>query len=132
MEECVQVIYKYSAFYIRDLSIWTLVAVEGGVLEGYFLSILRDKCMVLNIRGKSGYPCLIPKFRGLFTEYDVNCGLFICGYYLLLFFSHSVMSDSCNPVNASPPGSFVYGIFWARLLGWVAISSSMESSQPRD
>ena len=32
----------------------------------------------------------------------------------------------------SPPGSSVHGILQARTLDWVAISSSRESSQPRD
>ena len=31
-----------------------------------------------------------------------------------------------------PPGSSVYGILQARILEWVAFSSSRESSQPRD
>ena len=35
-------------------------------------------------------------------------------------------------MNCSRPGSFVHGIFQARLLEWVAISSSRESSWPRD
>ena len=30
----------------------------------------------------------------------------------------------CNPLDCSPPGSSVHGIFWARILEWVAISSS--------
>ena len=30
----------------------------------------------------------------------------------------------CNPVNCSPPGSFVHGILQARILEWVAISFS--------
>ena len=38
----------------------------------------------------------------------------------------------CDPVDCSPPGSSVHGIFPARLQEWVAISSSRESSQPRD
>ena len=38
----------------------------------------------------------------------------------------------CNPVEYSPPGSSVHGIFQARILGWVAISYSRGSSQPRD
>ena len=37
-----------------------------------------------------------------------------------------------DPVDCSPPGFFVHGIFPARILEWVAISSSRESSQPRD
>ena len=42
------------------------------------------------------------------------------------------MSDSSDPVDCSPPGSSVHGIFQARILEWVAVSSSRESSQPRD
>ena len=32
-----------------------------------------------------------------------------------------------DPMNRSPPGSSVHGIFQARILEWVAISSSRES-----
>ena len=38
----------------------------------------------------------------------------------------------CNPMDCSIPGSSVHGIFQARVLEWVAISFSRESSQPRD
>ena len=38
----------------------------------------------------------------------------------------------CNPMDCSPPGSSVHGMFQARILEWVAISSSRKSSQPRD
>ena len=38
----------------------------------------------------------------------------------------------CDPMDGSPPGSSVHGIFQARILEWVAISSSRGSSQPRD
>ena len=37
-----------------------------------------------------------------------------------------------DPVDTSPPGSSVHGILQARILGWVAISFSRGSSQPRD
>ena len=33
-----------------------------------------------------------------------------------------VMSDSCDPMDCSPPGSSVHGILQARVLEWVAIS----------
>ena len=46
--------------------------------------------------------------------------------------SHSVMSNSCDPLDGSPPDSSIHGIFLERILGWVAISSSWVSSQPRD
>ena len=38
----------------------------------------------------------------------------------------------CDPHGRSPPGSFVHGIFQARILEWVASSSSGGSSRPRD
>ena len=38
----------------------------------------------------------------------------------------------CDPMDCSPPGSSVHGILQARILEWVAISSSRGSSQPRD
>ena len=55
--------------------------------------------------------------------------------------SHSVVFDSLQGVEllqksftllCSPLGSSVYGIVQPRILEWVAISSSRESSQPRD
>ena len=44
----------------------------------------------------------------------------------------SVVSDSCDPVACSPPGASAHGTFQARILEWVAISSSRGSSRPRD
>ena len=36
----------------------------------------------------------------------------------------------CDPMDRSPPGSSVHAILQARILGWVASSSSRGSSQP--
>jgi len=51
--------------------------------------------------------------------------------YLLV---HSKLLQSCltlcDPMDCSLPGSSVRGILQARILEWVAISSSRESSQP--
>jgi len=38
----------------------------------------------------------------------------------------------CDPMDCSLPGSSVHGIFQARVLEWVAISFSRESSRPKD
>ena len=49
--------------------------------------------------------------------------------------AHSVAQSSptlCNPVDCSPPGSCVHGVFQARILTWVAISFSRGSSRLRD
>ena len=35
----------------------------------------------------------------------------------------------CDPMDCSPPGSYVHGILQARILEWVAVPFSMESSQ---
>jgi len=45
--------------------------------------------------------------------------------------SHSVMSG-CEPVDCSPPGSFVYAIIQVRTQEWVAIPFSRRSFWPRD
>ena len=46
--------------------------------------------------------------------------------------SRSVCPTLCDPVDCSPPGSSVHGIFQARVLEWIAISFSRGSSWPRD
>ena len=38
----------------------------------------------------------------------------------------------CDPMDCSPPGSSVHGIFQAVVLEWIAISFSRGSSRPRD
>ena len=46
--------------------------------------------------------------------------------------SRSVVSDFCDPMDCSPPGSSVHGILLARILEWVAITFFRGSSRPRD
>ena len=41
-------------------------------------------------------------------------------------------STLCDSMDCSPPGSSVHGIYQARILEWVAIPFSTESSGPRD
>ena len=53
---------------------------------------------------------------------DTTCWYSVAKSYLTL----------CDSMNRSPPGSSVHGISHERMLGWVAISSSRGSSQPRD
>ena len=38
----------------------------------------------------------------------------------------------CNPMDHSPPGSSIHGLFQPRVLEWAAISFSRGSSQPQD
>ena len=63
--------------------------------------------------------------------------LFISPYSLIMYVksesvSHSVVSDPCDHMDCSPPGSFAHGSFQARILEWVEIPFSRESSWPRD
>ena len=54
----------------------------------------------------------------------------------LILLTIKLLTQSCptlwDPMDCSPPGSSVHGILQARILGWVAISFSRGSSQPRD
>ena len=50
------------------------------------------------------------------------CQYYACGQSL------SFVQLFCNPLDCSPPGSFVHGILQARILKWVAISSPRGSS----
>ena len=52
---------------------------------------------------------------------------FSCSCYLVA----RLYPTLCDFMNCSPPGSSVHGIFQARTLEWVAMSSSRGSSQPR-
>ena len=42
------------------------------------------------------------------------------------------MSNYCDPMDCSLPGSSVHGIFEVRILEWIAISFSRGSSGPRN
>ena len=53
-------------------------------------------------------------------------------YMTMLLCGLQVSLTLSDPVNGSPPVSSVHGIIPARILEWVAISSSRGSSQPKD
>ena len=46
----------------------------------------------------------------------------------VLYVDAQLCPTLCDPVNCSPPGSSVHGSFQARILEWVAISSSRGTS----
>ena len=60
----------------------------------------------------------------------------LCNLLPVNQFSCYLVIKSCptpwEPMDCSPPGSPIHGIFHARILEWVAISFSRESSWPRD
>jgi len=79
--------------------------------------------------------------QGIFPTQESNPDLPHC-WRILYQLSHkgnpneSTIAQSCltlwDPVAYSPPGSSVHGILQVRILEWVAIPFSRESSQPRD
>ena len=77
----------------------------------------------------SDHELFIVKFRLKLKKVGKNTRPFS---YASCTVSHSVVSDSCDPIEGSLPGSSVHGILQARILKWVAISFSRGSSQPRD
>ena len=66
---------------------------------------------------------LIPSNFFLFPWTALKAGFTLIPSGVQLFF---------NPMDCSPPGASVHGISQARILEWVAISSSRGSSRPRD
>ena len=56
---------------------------------------------------------------------------YITFYYLCMLLLQSCLT-LCNPMDHSPPGSFVHGILQTLILEWVAILSFRGSSEPRD
>ena len=58
--------------------------------------------------------------------------LYGVGYHFLFVLVAQSCLTLCNPMDYSLPGFSVHGILQARILEWVAISFSRESSQPMD
>ena len=70
------------------------------------------------------------------TRSQHNWANFTCTFKLMRQELACVCGQSylivCDPVDYSPPGSSVHGIFQARILEQVVISSSRRSSKPKD
>ena len=57
--------------------------------------------------------------------------LFLLFLYMSVYAYASAVSDSCDPMDCSPPDSSVHGTLQARILEWVSMPSSRGSSRPR-
>ena len=65
-----------------------------------------------------------------YWKIDTHMYIYMCMYSL---FEHAQSCPTlCNPMDCSPRGSSVHGLFQARKLEWAAISSSNGSSRSRD
>ena len=85
------------------------------------------------------------KPRGIFfkitfyeSEVALQCCIGFCcrAKWIMRIHMHAKSLQSCptlwNHADCSPPGSSIHGILQAKLLEWVAMPSSRESSPPRD
>ena len=70
------------------------------------------------VLGQTGKEILLGQFA------KVERALRWAGGTATLLLSRSGVSDSCDPMDCSPPGSSVHGIFQARIPEWVAVSFS--------
>ena len=84
-----------------------------------------ERCFSLSELGRGDMISPALKTRWKNTNYTFYCR--IC--YCLVAKLCPALWDS---INCSPPASFVRGIFQAKILEWVAISSSRGSSWSRD
>ena len=62
-------------------------------------------------------------------SYRMRC---VCMCVCVCACMYSIVSNSLQPMDCSPPGSSVHGILQARIMERVARPSSRGSSQPRD
>ena len=59
----------------------------------------------------------------MYMLYLVEVSVCVC-VCVCVCVNHSVMSNSCDPMDCSLPGSSVHGILQARILEWVDIPFS--------
>ena len=78
-------------------------------------------------RNRIGFSCIA---GGFFTNWAMREA------WNLLWWFGGLVAKSCptlaTPMDCSPPGSSVHGIFQARILEWISISFSRGSFQPRN
>ena len=76
------------------------------------------------------------KRQWVLVETDCTCNQLKCCrdyiYQILKVLVVHLCLTLCDPMDCSPPGSYVHGIVQARILEWVDILFSRGSSQPRD
>ena len=61
--------------------------------------------------------------HSLYAHFLESCFFFNCKWVpVVLMLVTQLCTTLCDPMNCSPPGSSIHGIFQARILEWVAIS----------
>ena len=128
-------------FEITFLFLASQVLTCSGVRSSVETSWLRQKKkkFILNQKTKIRIPSLVMLLRleeqhshRLRRQLHVHLSQQTVNFYSVLYTAMCVHAHSCptlcDPLDCSMPGSSVHGIFQARILKWVAISSSRRSS----
>ena len=93
------------------------------------LGVSSSQKMVLMVNSHWLYRAIfLISVSSLFTDLYV---FVVCVCVCVCVLSPSDVWLFMTPMDGSPPGSSVYGIFQARLLEWIVISSSRGSCRPR-
>ena len=111
---------------LRGLS-FTNHSLEESGCHNLSEEISQGKPQMAKKREEFFFPFLVPKLKMLlYDKMQICC----CSFTR----TKSLQSGStvCNPADCSPPGSSVLGILQARIMEWVAMPSSRESSWLRD
>ena len=66
------------------------------------------------------------------NHFSTHKTFLVIQYFLCAWLVAQLCPTLCDPMDCSSPGSFALGVSHARILEWVAISSSRGSSLPRD
>ena len=85
-------------------------------------------CAVVHGVAKNQHDLATEQQQQLYTHTYTHTPIYICAHTKSLQSSPTV----CSPIDCNLPGSSIHRILQARILGWVALPFSRESSLPRD
>ena len=104
---------------------WVTFAFIVPYCFNYFSFVVKFKNIGEKLNGILGFEKCLLLFIAFYTAWQVVC------MYVCVLVTQSCLT-LCHPMGCNPPGSSVHGILQARILEWVAIPFSRETSKPRD
>ena len=104
-----------------------MFVVWEGMVVAVFMHSLTAKLNICVYLWAHSPPLCFPVYICYVCMFSMSHTHMVCIYICSVL---QLCPTLCNPMDWSPPGSSLHEIFWARILEWVAISSSSGSSQP--